>query len=167
MLKGITLKPLKRNCDERGCFTEIMRKDWKDFLEEDQLVQTNFSMTYPGVIRAWHRHNRGQIDYFILLKGALKICAYDEETKELDEITSTGLDLQILRMPGEYWHGYKAVGDEPAFLIYFTTSLYDYKSPDEERRPWNDPKIAPQLINGKKDDPRTGKPWDWNQPPHK
>jgi dTDP-4-dehydrorhamnose 3,5-epimerase len=167
MLKGITLKPLKRACDERGCFTEIMRQDWKDLLGQDQLVQTNSSITYPGIIRAWHRHNRGQTDYFIVLKGALKICAYDEETKELDEIISTGLDLQVLRMPGHYWHGFKAVGNETALLVYFTTKLYDYQNPDEERRPWNDQKIVPKLINGKKDDPRTGKPWDWNLSPHK
>lgn len=167
MLKGITLKPLKRSCDERGCFTEIMRQDWKDLLGQDQLVQTNSSITYPGIIRAWHRHNRQQIDYFVVLKGALKICAYDEEAKELDEIISTGLDLQVLRMPGHYWHGFKAVGNETALLIYFTTKLYDYQNPDEERRPWNDPKILPKLINGKKDDPRTGKPWDWDLSPHK
>ncbi|MGA2767326.1 MAG: dTDP-4-dehydrorhamnose 3,5-epimerase family protein [Candidatus Bathyarchaeia archaeon] len=167
MLKGITPKPLKRACDERGCFTEIMRQDWKELLGQDQPVQTNFSTTYPGIIRAWHRHKRGQVDYFIVLKGALKICAYDEETKELDELISTGLDLQVLRMPGHYWHGYKAVGNENALLVYFTTKLYDYASPDEERRPWNDPKIVPKIINGKKDDPRTGKPWDWNLPPYK
>jgi dTDP-4-dehydrorhamnose 3,5-epimerase len=167
MLKGITLKPLKRACDERGCFTEIMRQDWKDLLGQDQLVQTNSSITYPGIIRAWHRHNRGQTDYFIVLKGALKICAYDEEAKELDEIISTGLDLQVLRMPGHYWHGFKAVGNETALLVYFTTKLYDCQNPDEERRPWNDPKIVPKLINGKKDDPRTGKPWDWNLSPNK
>jgi len=167
MLKGITLKPLKRCCDERGCFTEIMRQDWKDLLGQDRPVQTNFSTTYPDMIRAWHRHNRGQIDYLIVVKGTLKICAYDEETKELNEIVSTGLDLQVLRIPGHYWHGFKVVGKETALLVYFTTNLYDCQNPDEERRPWNDPKIVPKLINGKKDDPRTGKPWDWNHPPHK
>jgi len=167
MLKGIVIKTLKRACDERGCFTEIMRQDWKDLLGQDHPVQTNFSTTYPGVIRAWHRHNRGQVDYFIALKGTLKICAYDDETKELDEVISTGLDIQVLRVPGHYWHGFKAVGNEPAFLIYFTTNLYDYQNPDEERRPWDDPKIIPKIINGKKDDPRSGKPWDWNHPPYK
>jgi len=167
MLEGIILKPLKRACDERGCFTEIMRQNWKDLLGQDQPVQTNFSATYPGIIRAWHRHNRGQIDYFVVLNGALKICAFDEETKELDEVISTGLDLQVLRMPGHYWHGFKAVGNETALLIYFTTKLYDYENPDEERRPWNDPRIVPKLVNGKRDDSRTGKPWDWNHPPYK
>ena len=167
MLKEITIKPIKRFSDERGFFTEVMRKDWKDLFAEDKIEQANLSVTYPGVIRAWHRHLRGQTDYFVALKGAIKICAYDEKTGELDEIISTGHDLQVVRMPGHYWHGFKALGNEPAMLLYFTTKLYDYTSPDEERRPWNDSSLAPKSVNGKADDPRVGKPFDWNQPPHK
>ena len=88
MLQGITLKPLKPNFDERGFFIEIFRKDWKELLENDVASQANLSMTYPGTIRAWHRHLRGQTDYFIALKGTIKICVYDEKSRELDEIIS-------------------------------------------------------------------------------
>lgn len=167
MLKGIIIKPLKRFSDERGFFTELMREDWKNLLNEDRFVQANLSVSYPSIIRAWHRHLRGQTDYFIVLKGALKICAYDEETKELDEIVSTSQDLQIVRVPGHYWHGFKVVSNETAWLLYFTTKLYDYKNPDEERRAWNDQTLIPRSINGKRDDPRVGKPWNWNYPPHR
>jgi dTDP-4-dehydrorhamnose 3,5-epimerase len=167
MLPGITIKPLKRTSDERGSFTEVFRKDWADLLEKDVTVQSNFSTTYPGIIRAWHRHLRGQTDYFLALKGAIKIGAYDDKTGELDEIVSTAQNLQIVRMPGHYWHGFKAVGDEQAMLLYFTTNLYDSTNPDEERRSWNDKSLIPKSVNGKKDDPRVGKPWDWNYPPHK
>lgn len=167
MLPGIVIKPLKRFPDERGFFTEIFRKDWKDLIEKDNIAQTNLSITYPNIIRAWHRHLKGQTDYFIVLKGAIKICAYNEETKEMNEIVSTGQDLQIVRMPGHYWHGFKALGNEPAMLLYFTTKLYDYTQPDEERRAWDDQTIIPKSINGKKDDSRIGKPWNWNYPPHK
>lgn len=166
MLKGVIIKPLKRFNDERGSFTEVMREDWKD-LPEEHLVQTNLSTSYPGIIKAWHRHTRGQTDYMIVLQGSLKICIYDEETRELNEVVSTGLDLQIVRVPGHYWHGFKVVGNDTAVLLYFTTKLYDHKNPDEERKAWNDPTIAPQSINGKKDDPRIGKQWNWNYPPHK
>jgi len=167
MLPGIVIKPLKRYVDERGFFMELMRSDWRDILGGDTFVQTNLSITYPGVVRAWHRHRRGQTDYFIVIKGCAKICAYDEESKELDEIISCGDNPQIVRIPGHYWHGFKAIGVEPVMLIYFVTKLYDYKNPDEERRPWNDPTIIPMSINGKRDDPRVGKPWDWFYPPHK
>jgi dTDP-4-dehydrorhamnose 3,5-epimerase len=167
MLNGIIIKPIKRLPDERGFFTEIMRKDWKDLFGNDSIEQANLSLTFPGTIRAWHRHLKGQTDYFIALKGAIKICAFDEETEELNEIISSDQNLQAVRIPGHYWHGFKALGNERAILLYFTTRLYDYDKPDEERRPWNDPTLVPKSINGKKDDPRAGKPWDWNYPPHK
>lgn len=153
--------------DERGTFTEVFRTDWKDLLENDEAVQANISVTYPGIIRAWHRHLRGQVDYFTLLKGAIKIGVYDEKKGELDEIVSSGQNLQTVRVPGHYWHGFKAVGNEPVMLLYFTTALYDAANPDEERRSWNDQTLIPKSINGKKNDPRIGKPWDWNHPPHK
>lgn len=167
MLKGIRIKPISRYPDERGFFTEVMRKDWKDLFAEDTIAQANLSFTYPNIIRAWHRHLKGQTDYFLALKGLIKICAFDEKTEEINEIISSGLDLQVVRMPGHYWHGFKALGNEPALLLYFTTNLYDPANPDEERRPWNDPTLIPKLVNGKKDDVHVGKPWDWNYPSHK
>jgi dTDP-4-dehydrorhamnose 3,5-epimerase len=167
MLQGIRIRSIKRLSDERGFFTEVMRKDWKELFGEDTVAQANFSFTYPDVIRAWHRHVKGQVDYFLALKGLIKICAFDDKTSEVTEVISNGLDLQVVRMPGHYWHGFKALGNEPAMLLYFTTNLYDAANPDEERRPWNDPALIPKIVNGKKDDARVGKTWDWNTLPHK
>ncbi len=166
MLPGIIIKPLKRLYDERGSFTEVMRRDWPDLFSEE-IVQANMSISFPGIVRAWHRHERGQVDCFLVVKGALKICAYDDESAELAEIVSIGESPQIVRIPGHYWHGFGVVGNEPATLVYFVNRLYDYKEPDEVRRPWDDPAIIPKLINGKKDDSRCGMPWDWFFPPHK
>ena len=167
MLTGIVVKQLKRFPDERGFFTEIFRTDWKDLLGEDNIAQANLSITYPGIVRAWHKHERGQIDYFVVIKGVLKICAYDDVTKELDEIISAGENLQVVKIPGHYWHGFKVVSNETALLVYLVNRLYDYTKPDELRTPWNDASIVPKLINGKTDDPRVCKPWDWFCPPHK
>lgn len=166
-MMGVKIFELKQLPDERGFFCEILRKDWKDFFGDEWIVQANMSYSYPGIVRAWHRHLRGQTDYFIVLRGAMKICAYDEEKKLLDEIISSEHKLQIVRIPGHYWHGTKTIGNESSLTAYFVTRLYDYREPDEERKAWNDPKIAPKSINGKKDDPRVGKSWDWDYPPHK
>jgi dTDP-4-dehydrorhamnose 3,5-epimerase len=167
MLPGIVVKPLRRFPDERGFFTEIFRNDWKELIEEEKIAQANFSVTYPNIVRAWHKHERGQIDYFVVIKGAVKICAYDDATQELNEIISTGDNLQVAKIPGHYWHGFKVVSNQTAVLVYLVNRLYDYANPDELRKPWNDPSIVPKLINDKKDDPRVGKPWDWFLPPHK
>ena len=164
-LPGVKLVEIDRFVDERGIFHEIMRSDWKELLGDDTIVQTNLSITYPGIIRAWHRHLRGQVDYFFVARGTIKVCAYDEETQHLVEVILSDAKPQILRIPGHYWHGFKALGTQPAYLIYFTTKLYDYQNPDEERRPWNDPTIKPAKTNGKMNDLRCSKPW--NYPPHR
>lgn len=163
MLPGVKVREISRLPDERGSFAEIFRDDWADFIEGDKIVQANLSYSYPGMIRAWHRHHRGQVDYFITVKGATKICAYDDRkdspTKnQLDEIISSEQKIQCVRIPGVYYHGFKSIGSKPALVVYLTTKMYDYKNPDEERRSWNDPTII---------DPKTKKPFDWNAPPHK
>jgi len=171
-LPGVKIASLERFPDERGTFTEIMRKDWKELLEGDSIAQVNLSITHPGIIRAWHRHKRKQVDYFLVLKGSLKVCIYDDQENSptkghLVEAVLSEHKMQILRVPGKYWHGLKVLGHEPACLLYFVNNLYDYADPDEERRPWNDPNMIPAVINGKKADPRIGKPWDWNYLPHR
>ena len=165
MLEGIIIKPLRTFADERGFFTELMRADIEDIYKD--IVQANMSVTYPGTVRAWHRHDRGQVDCFVCVRGAIKIGVFDDESAELEEIVSTGDSLQAVRVPGHYWHGFRAIGTEPTTLVYFTNRLYDYENPDEVRRPWNDPSVVPAIINGKKDDSRCGKVWDWLKPPHK
>lgn len=166
-LKGVKVQEINVIPDERGFFAEAIRQDWKDLLEEEWIVQANISYSYPGIVRAWHKHERGQVDYFLVLKGAMKICAYEEETGKLVEIIASGEKPSIVRIPGKYLHGTKTVSNTPSLTLYFVTRLYDYKSPDEIRRSWNDQTIIPIEINGRKDDPRVGKPWDWFSPPHK
>lgn len=172
MINDIKIRDLTKNVDERGFLSELIREDWRDLLGEDEIVQFNLSYSYPNIVRAWHRHLRGQVDYFICIEGSVKVCAYDDregsETHgELDEIVLSSERLRVARIPGILWHGYKAIGTQPIKLLYGVNRLYDYNNPDEERRPWNDPTIIPESINGRKDDPRVDKPWDWNYLPHK
>ena len=163
MLPGVKIYDLKKNIDERGFFAEIFRDDWRELLLEDKIVQTNLSFSYPGMIRAWHRHNRGQVDYFIVLEGSMKICAYDDKQGspthgQLDELVTGGERLQVVRIPGHFWHGTKTIGDKASLTVYCVNRLYDAKNPDEDRRPWDDPSIL---------DPKTAGAFDWNKPPHK
>lgn len=162
-LEGIGVYDLKKLPDERGFLTEVLRQDWRELLHDEWIVQTNLSMSYPGIIRAWHRHTRGQVDYLVVLQGVLKIVAYDDRVNsptqgKIVEIVASADQLQAVRIPGYYWHGTKTLGDEPSISLYFFTKLYDYANPDEDRRPWNDATII---------DPRTNEPYDWNRVPYK
>ena len=165
-LEGVRTYSLDILHDERGFFAEALRQDWQDFID-DWITQINLSYSYLNMVRAWHRHLRGQVDYFLVVKGAMKVCAYDEDTKRLAEVIASGEKPTLVRIPGHYWHGTKTVSCEPSLTVYFVTRRYDYQNPDEERRPWDDPKIIPSEINGNINDLRVNKPWDWFYPPHK
>ncbi|MBT9145539.1 MAG: hypothetical protein DDT42_01411 [candidate division WS2 bacterium] len=166
-LQGIKVYEITVLPDERGFFSEALRQDWQTLLEDEWIAQTNISYSYPAVVRAWHKHQRGQVDYFLVLRGAMKICAYDEDTEKMVEIIASSKKPSLVRIPGKYLHGTKTISNQPSLTVYFVNKLYDYKNPDEIRRPWNDSTIIPTEINGKKDDPRIGKPYDWFYPPHK
>jgi dTDP-4-dehydrorhamnose 3,5-epimerase len=161
MLPGVSVRDINKMIDERGFFAEVLREDWKEVMGDDKLVQANLSFSYPGTIRAWHRHDRGQVDRLIVLQGSMKICAYDDkqgsETKgSLVEIIASEEKLQLVRIPGQYWHGTKTLGVKPSLSLYCVNRLYDSNDPDEERRAWDDPTIL---------DPKTLRPFDWNKPP--
>ncbi|MFQ5911218.1 MAG: dTDP-4-dehydrorhamnose 3,5-epimerase family protein, partial [Thermoplasmata archaeon] len=137
-LPGVRVRDLKMLPDERGFFCELLRGDWDDLLGDEPIVQANLSVNYPGIIRAWHQHVRGKVDYHVVLKGAMKICAYDareeSETRgHLSEVVLNSERLQVVRIPGHYWHGVKNVGSEPSTTIYFHNKLYDYVSEFDER----------------------------------
>lgn len=144
MIHGIATRTLQINADERGHLVEIFRRDWDEFDPDPAMAY--YSYTYPGIVRAWHRHNCGQIDYFVCPQGRIKIAVYDdrEDSPTLGELNTfiTGEQSpELIRVPGDCWHGFKAIGDEPAMLINFPTNLYDYENPDEERLPYDTDKI--------------------------
>jgi dTDP-4-dehydrorhamnose 3,5-epimerase len=155
MIHDVEIKHLQINADERGHLTEIWRSDWDFYAGDDEPDMSYFSETYPGIIRAWHRHHRGQIDHFIVPRGKAKIGIYDDREDsptqgELDTYTIGEGNMNAIRVPGDCWHGFKTVGDERMLLINFPTNLYDYDNPDEERLPYDTDKI----------------PLNWEEPPH-
>jgi len=62
VIEKVRVRELQVNADERGHFVEVFREDWELYDADPSMAY--FSMTYPGVIPAWHRHTRHQADYF-------------------------------------------------------------------------------------------------------
>jgi len=153
MIDGIEVRCLEVNTDERGRLVETFRTDWEEF--DPEPAMSYYSVTDPGIVRAWHRHKRGQVDYFTCPKGRITIGVYDERAGsstngELNRFKIGEHDQQLVRIPGDCWHGFKAIGVEPAFLLNFPSNLYDYDDPDEERLPYDTSRI----------------PLDWDAEPH-
>jgi len=153
MIDGVKVRELTVNADHRGHLVETFRSDWELFDPEPEM--SYYSLSYPGVIRAWHRHDRGQIDHFVCPSGRIRIGVHDDREGsptrgETQEFVVGEHDPKIVRVPGDCWHGFEAIGDEPALFVNFPTNLYDYDDPDEERLPYDTPEI----------------PLDWDEQPH-
>lgn len=102
----------------------------------DASGQVNYSVMYPQVIKAWHRHHK-QTDFWLCLHGHLKVGVYDEE-KDCGWVKVIGEKAPgVMVIPPPLWHGAATVGDQHAGLLYFVTHQYDPSAPDEDRRDWD------------------------------
>lgn len=142
MIEGVAIKPLRVNADERGSLMEILRADDEIFARFGQVYT---SMSYPGVIRAWHYH-RLQDDFFAVVTGMIKAVLYDPREQsptkgELNELFLGERNNILLKIPRGIIHGFKVIGVEPAILLNFPSEVYRPDQPDEYRLPWNTPEI--------------------------
>jgi dTDP-4-dehydrorhamnose 3,5-epimerase len=94
--------------------------------------QINFSMQYPGVIKAWHRHHL-QTDFWMTLVGHIKVGVYDQDTGQAWSIVIGEKRPGTVIIPPPLWHGAATVGSTPAGLLYYVTHGYNPQAPDEER----------------------------------
>ena len=106
--------------------------------------QINYSILYPGIIKAWHRHEL-QDDFFCILNGMAQVGTFDPETGKNGQIVG-GTPKKffigehnpgIVHIPAGEWHGLTAVGDKPCGLLYLVTNKYNPVKPDEERAPFS------------------------------
>ncbi len=143
MIDGVVVKELKRFCDERGYFLEVLRDD-DEMLEV--FGQTSFTMSYPGVIKAFHWHRR-QDDLWFVAAGTAQIVLHDiredSGTRGQTQVIYAGEDVPVLVLiPRGVAHGYRVLGSKPLALFYHTNRSYDPADPDEERIPYDDPGIG-------------------------
>lgn len=143
MIEGVKVKDLVVHPDERGLLMEMLRSDDPDFQKFGQVYVT---MVHPGVAKAWHLH-KVQTDHFVCVGGTAKVVLHDTRdsspTKgETDEFIVGWQDQRRIQIPPLVYHGFAAVGDEPAYIVNIPTELYDYEHPDEYRLPFDDPSIG-------------------------
>ena len=141
-IEGVVIKPLRLARDGRGWLMEILRADDPEFRRFGQVYVT---VARPGVVKAWHRHER-QTDHLAVVAGEARIALYDGRDGSptrgnvVDVVAGEGNPVLVVVPPGVY-HGFKPVGDGPAHVVNIPTEVYDYGEPDELRRPYDDPAI--------------------------
>ena len=143
MIEGLKIKHIKRNFDDRGFFSEIIKFGEETFKE---IKQTSYTETYPGVIKAFHYHKK-QFDIWFPVRGNMQIVLYDlredSPTKGETQVIYGGEDNSVVVLiPPKVAHGYRVLGNKKASLFYHTSEAYDPESPDEERIAFDDPMIG-------------------------
>jgi dTDP-4-dehydrorhamnose 3,5-epimerase len=148
MIDGVKTKKLKVIPDERGRLMEILRNDDELFAGFGQVYMTT---TYPGVVKAWHKHEK-QTDNVVCLVGMLKLVLYDgrkgsKSEGQLEQHYIGPHNPLLVQIPAGVYHGWMCISPEEAVVVNIPTRPYDHGAPDEQRL-----------------DPRSDKiPYDWTR----
>jgi len=134
MIDGVKVKKLKVTPDERGRLMEILRRDDELFQRFGQVYVTT---TYPGVVKAWHKHEK-QTDNVACVSGMIKLVIYDGRDKSptSKEINRFYLGVHnpiLVQIPAGVYHGWMCVSLEEAIVVNIPTEVYRHEHPDEQR----------------------------------
>lgn len=143
MIQGVRVKKLERYSDDRGYFLEILRDD-DEMLE--RFGQMSCSLSYPGIIKAFHYHEK-QDDIWFFPSGNAQVVLYDLRDdsptyRETDVYYMGEYNPVSLFIPRGVAHGYRVLGATPAVIVYLTNIAYKANAPDEKRIPWNDEQVG-------------------------
>jgi dTDP-4-dehydrorhamnose 3,5-epimerase len=133
MIKDVIIKKLDKYEDERGWLSEIWRSDEINFRPEMSYV----SLTNPGMIRGPHEH-KFQTDIFAFLgPGNFEFFLWDnrEDSPTFQENMKMEVgenNPSLIIVPPGIVHGYRCIGDKPAWCINLPDKLYKGENKKEE-----------------------------------
>jgi dTDP-4-dehydrorhamnose 3,5-epimerase len=144
LIEGVRIAPCTVWPDDRGYFMEVIRAGQglaAHFPPSTTQVSATFS--YPGTIKAFHFHKR-QYDCWMPVAGMLQVALVDLRPDSPTYGVKNTLYVGALRpwqvlIPPGVGHGYKAIGRDPALLVYVTSRFYDVT--DEGRIPHDDARL--------------------------
>lgn len=117
MIDGLIITPLKQIFDERGKVMHMMRKDTAPFKNFGEIY---FSTANPGVVKAWHKHQKMTLNYTVLY-GEIKFVLYDDrvnsKTKgKFYEIFISPENYLLVTVPPLIWNGFKCIGTSASIV---------------------------------------------------
>jgi dTDP-4-dehydrorhamnose 3,5-epimerase len=134
-IDGVKTKALRLIPDERGWLMEILREDESELFTK--FGQVYVSATYPGVVKAWHYHER-QVDNFACVSGMVKLVLADTRANSptngaVNEFFIGSQNPMLVQVPNLVYHGWKCISTEVALVVNVPTEPYRYTEPDEYR----------------------------------
>ena len=126
MIHGVAVRPLRRIPDERGMVMHMLRADDPHF---ERFGEIYFSVVYPGVVKAWHRHTVMTLNYAVVT-GMVKLVLYDDRGGspthgELQEVFVGDANYALVTVPPMVWNGFKGITPAPAIVANGATIPHD------------------------------------------
>ncbi|HEX2644275.1 MAG TPA: dTDP-4-dehydrorhamnose 3,5-epimerase family protein [Thermoanaerobaculia bacterium] len=121
-IEGVIVTPLRRIPDERGTIFHMLRADAPHFQGFGEIY---FSSVYPGVVKAWHLHQRMTLNYAVPV-GTIKLVLYDYRADSptrgrLQQVFLGEENYCLVTVPPLVWNGFKGVGDQAALVANCAT----------------------------------------------
>ena len=140
MIDGVKIIKKKQFIDERGKIMHMLRVDDKEFVKFGEIY---FSYTYPGAIKAWHRHKEMTLTY-AAVSGKIKLVLFDDRKNsptegKLEEIFLSDEDYFTVTIPPLIWNGFKSIEDKAAIVANCTD--VPHSEGEIERKKFDDPSI--------------------------
>lgn len=138
----VVVSPLRLLPSSRGRLMEVQRSDEPSFPGFGQAYVTS---SYPGVVKAWYRHQR-QVDQITAVTGMIRLVLFDDRPGSasrgaLQEVLLGDLSPRLVQIPPGIWHGFQAIGTAEAFLLHLNSLPFDFEAPDEDRLAIDDPTV--------------------------
>jgi dTDP-4-dehydrorhamnose 3,5-epimerase len=157
VINGVMIKTLALHGDQRGFFTEQIKRgdvddNGKPFAPEQPFAQMSRTLSFarggnpPELIKAFHWHER-QWDYWDVVSGTARIALVDLRPGSPTEgrvqtVIAGEHSPRVVAIPPCVAHGYQVLSLKDVVLCYYVTEPYSPSDPDEGRIAWDDPRIG-------------------------
>lgn len=144
-IDGVEIVSLQLHTDDGGNFLEIARLQdgvVAGLKQPFPVAQLSMSIMMPGVVKAYHMHERQDDLWFVppferLLVNMHDLRADSPTLNAHQRLVLGGGKAQLLRIPAGVAHGAKNCYAQPMHLFYATSSQFDVSNPDELRLNWD------------------------------
>lgn len=112
---------LKMNTDERGSFTE--------FIKRPEHSQVSVNISKPHIVKGNHWHHSKNEKFLVVAgKGVIRFRKIDEE--DVIEYFVSGEKLEVVDIPTGYTHNIENLGDTDMVTIMWANELFNKDKPD-------------------------------------
>jgi len=145
-IDGVEIVELKRFADDGGSMTELARltEGHPQALASFTVCQINYSEIEPGVIKAYHLHQRQTDVWYVPPSDRMLLVLLDVRQGSKTEGVRMRFPLgagnsRLVRIPPGVAHGVRNLAAVPGRIIYFTDVHFSPEPAtcDEGRLPWD------------------------------